>query len=118
MEIALGGTGIRRWNQLRPCEIDFKEFVGNDVTTAFVAVEKVMAAGEPKIVHLPSRSIERMSFKVTPWPSGRAMLGLPVGPAILCAWFRSHQRGRWWYRKHAQRIAGPTGKPSIARPDG
>ena len=56
MQRALDRAGLRRRHQLRPRQIDLEEFVGDDEPAAVVAVEQMMAAGEPEVVHLRSRS--------------------------------------------------------------
>src|SRR6185312_9698032 len=56
MQRALDRAGIRRRNELGPRQIDLEEIAGDDETAALVAVEEMMTAGEPEIVHLCSRS--------------------------------------------------------------
>src|SRR6516164_1000981 len=56
VQIALGGTGVWRRDQFGPGQIYFKNIVGDDITAAFVAVEKVMSAAVPEVGHLRSRS--------------------------------------------------------------
>src|SRR5450759_1897642 len=48
MQRALDRAGLRRRDQLRPRQIDLKEFVGQFETAALVAVEQVVAAGYPE----------------------------------------------------------------------
>src|SRR5262249_56661980 len=55
-KMARAGKSLGRGNQFRSGKIDLKKIVGDDVTAAFVAVEKVMAATVPEISHLRSRS--------------------------------------------------------------
>ena len=42
---------LQRRRQLGPRQIDLEEIVGHDKTAALVAVEQMMAAGEPEILH-------------------------------------------------------------------
>ena len=55
MQRMLDRAGLRRRDQFRPRQIDFQEIVGHLEPTAFVAVEQMMAAGNPEVVHLRSR---------------------------------------------------------------
>ena len=53
---ALDRAGFRRRDQFRPRQIDLEEIVGDDQPAAVVAVEQMMAAGEPEVAHLLSRA--------------------------------------------------------------
>src|SRR5215468_3651254 len=55
MQGLLSRTRIRRRQQLRTRKIKFQELVGHVKSTRSTTIEKVMAAGNPKIVHLRSR---------------------------------------------------------------
>ncbi len=56
MKRAFGIAGIRRRDQFGTRHIDLQEIVGQQQPTAtFVAVEQMMATGNPKIFHLLSR---------------------------------------------------------------
>ena len=48
---ALGGAGLGRRHQLRPRQIDLEEFVGRNEPAARVAIEQMVAAGEPEVLH-------------------------------------------------------------------
>ena len=47
---ALGDAGLGRRAKLRPRQIDLEEFVGRDEPAARVAIEQVVAAGQPEIL--------------------------------------------------------------------
>src|SRR5438876_630241 len=47
---ALGDAGLGRRGELRPGQIDLEEFVGRYEPAARVAIEQVVAAGEPEIL--------------------------------------------------------------------
>ena len=51
----LDGAGLRRRNHLGPRHVDFEKIVGQQQPAAFVAVEQMMAAGNPEVLHLLSR---------------------------------------------------------------
>ena len=46
----LGGAGFGRRRKLRPRQIDLEEFVGRNEPAARVAIEQVVAAGEPEVL--------------------------------------------------------------------
>ncbi len=61
MQRALDHAGLRRRDQFGPRQIDFEKVVGHQQAAALVAVEQMMAAGNPEVGHLryllqPSRS--------------------------------------------------------------
>src|ERR1035437_10909331 len=56
MQRALDRASLRRRNQLRPRQIDLEELIGHQQSTALIAIEQMMAAGDPEVVHLRSRS--------------------------------------------------------------
>ena len=51
VERALDHTRLRGRLELRPRQIGLEELVGHDEPAAVVAVEQMMAAGEPEILH-------------------------------------------------------------------
>ena len=57
MQRALDRAGFRRRRKLGPRQIDLEEFVGDEQPAALVAVEQVVAAGEPEVLHLRSPAL-------------------------------------------------------------
>ena len=66
MQRALDRAGFRRRDQLRPRQIHLEEIVGHHQPAALVAVEQMMAAGNPEIVHLRSRPAMPIRSTVSP----------------------------------------------------
>ena len=52
----LGRAGLRRRRKLGPRQIDLEEFVGHHEPAARIAVEQMMAAGEPEVLHRALRA--------------------------------------------------------------
>jgi hypothetical protein len=59
IQFPLGSTGIGRRKQFRSRKVDFKKFIGHQQAAAGVAIDEMVAAGEPEIVHQRS---PRMRF--------------------------------------------------------
>src|SRR6185437_13172899 len=66
MQRALDRAGLGRRDQLWPRQIDLEEIVGDLEPAAVVAVEQMVAAGEPEVVHLRSRSAIPIRSTVSP----------------------------------------------------
>src|SRR5438034_960236 len=66
MQPALGRTGIIRRHQFRPRKIGLQKFVGHDEPAAVIAVEQMVAAGDPEIVHR-RRGSTVMSARLRCW---------------------------------------------------
>ncbi len=49
---ALGGAGVRRRRDLGPRQIGLQEFIGDEQPAARIAIEQMMAAGQPEVARL------------------------------------------------------------------
>src|SRR5437868_1078980 len=67
MQRLLDHAGLRRWRQLGTRQIDLEELISHHETAARVAVEQMVAAGEPEVLHcslLPSAMATRSTSSV------------------------------------------------------
>src|SRR6476660_9426769 len=56
MQRALDHAGLGRWDQLRAREIELEKLIGDVQAAIRTTVEQMMAAGDPEVFHLRSRS--------------------------------------------------------------
>ena len=59
VQAALRDTGLGRWRELGPREIGLEEFIGDDEPAAGVAVEQMVSAGEPEVLHVITSLLSR-----------------------------------------------------------
>src|SRR5262245_13612581 len=70
MQRALDRASLQRRQQFRPGEVQFQELVGHVQASILVPIEQMVAAGNPEIVHLRSRSTIAIRSTCSPGCSG------------------------------------------------
>ena len=65
MQRALGNAGVCGRRKLRSREIGFEQFVGDEQRAAGIAVEQMMPAGEPEILH--SAQLDQVCRRLIAW---------------------------------------------------
>src|SRR5262249_58546599 len=59
---AFDHAGLGRRCQFRPRQIGLEELVGDDEPTALMAVEQVMPAGEPEVLHAAGTTFHTLTW--------------------------------------------------------
>ncbi len=98
MQRALDRASLGRRNELRPRQIGFEKLVGDQQPAAVVAVEQMVAAGDPEVVHLRSRPAMETRSTEFAW---LFILALDVhereGARRLCPFARAQRAERFAY---------------------
>ena len=100
---ALGGTGVRRRRDLRPRQIGLQELIGDEQPAARIAIEQMMAAGQPEVARLAHvRSPFAIVMRST-CSCRRLLFADDLQECIGAQWFGPDARGQ-----RAKRLADRT----------
>src|SRR5262249_62382010 len=73
---AFDHAGLGRRCQFRPRQIGLEELVGDDEPTALMAVEQVMPAGEPEVLHAAGTTFHTLTWLHTIMAGGGNGVGM------------------------------------------